>query len=485
MKRRCVIAFFLILAILMFTGCDELLEGTYDFASETPAASRNPFIPIEGTPIPAPNAPLTPTPEPTAEPTEAPTPEPTASPTAEPTSTPEPTATPTPTPVPTATPTPTPTPTPEPTATPPVELIPKIGILTDDSNNRTYALSAMAWKAVQDASLDFGYEPVFMEVPAMDDGTVLAHIDLLVKDECEVIILPSSNFKGALVKAQTMYPDIYFVLIEFDGLLGDNVVTVVFSEFQAGFLAGTASALELTSGLGIQNPEFGIIIERDSVSAQLYAAGFAEGVTYAANMYGISASLPSRFIIYMENPGDVEEAMYAAWGLYDSGASCILNLAGSASSGVLTGAMDAMGWELPAYIVGVDYDSYIEGIYSGDASVVLTSAMKFYDEAVYSLLKAFSTNEFPGGRNLMFDLSTGGVGLPPDNPGLSADTLAAIYEIYEYIENGSLVIPSLGEFPLVTPPPLPSETPTIPPLPSETPTLPPMPSETPTPPPIP
>ncbi len=476
MRKQLKIVISIILAVLMLTGCTELFDGTYDFAGKTPVPSRNPFIPIEGTPVPEPNAPLPKTPSPipsqtpghtataSPAPTQGPTPTPTTTPAPTPTPSPTPTLAPTPTPVQTAEP--TPTPTPEPTLIPPVvDEPPKIGMLSDDSDNAAYALSAMAWSELEKAALDFGYEPVFMKLPAMDEGTILAHIDLLVKAECVLIVLPSSSFKGALLKAQALFPDTYFILIEFDGFIGENVVTVVFSEFQAGFLAGAAAALELSFGLGIQSADFGVIIERDSLSAQLYTAGFTEGILYAVNVYGIDASLSQQFITYLQVPGDTEEALYAAYALYDSGVECILNLAGSSSSGVITGAIDAMGWEIPAYVVGVDYDSYLEGIFIEDASVVLTSAVKYYGAPVYSILKALAAGEFPGGRNLLFDLAAGGVGLPQDNPGLSPDTLSALEDIYTFIETGKLVIPPLGEFPLISPPPVPSVIPTIPPLP--------------------
>jgi len=249
MKKKLLVIIAIIMAVSLLTGCDELFDVNT-------IIERNPFVPTEGTPVPAPNAPLLKTPIPTIlEPTPAPTQVPTQTPMPITITNPLPVPTTQPpvTAVPTSAPTAEPTiePIPEPTLIPPiVDLIPKIGFLTDDSDNAAYALSAMAWSELENAALDFGYEPVFIELPAMDEGTIIAHIDILVKDKCEMIILPSYRFKGALTKAQTLYPDTYFVLIEFDGILGDNVVTVVFSEFQAGFMAGAAAAAELSSQLG-------------------------------------------------------------------------------------------------------------------------------------------------------------------------------------------------------------------------------------------
>jgi len=211
-------------------------------------------------------------------------------------------------------------------------------------------------------------------------------------------------------------------------------------------------------------------------------------------MYGISVSLSTQFIHYLSDPTDIEEAIYEAYGLFDSGVECIFNLAGPSASGVITAAIDALQWEVPAYVVGVDYDSYLEGLYDGDTSVVLTSAMKFYGTAVYKIMESYARGDFPGGTNMMLDLASGGVGLPQDNLGFSQETTILISDILNYVESGELDIPVLGEYPIEFDPlpisiptilPLPSETPTLPPIPSETPTLPPVPSLTPTIPPLP
>ncbi len=176
------------MSVSLLTGCDELFDVNT-------IIERNPFVPTEGTPVPAPNAPLLktpvptifePTPAPTQEPTETPMPITSTNPLPVPTTQPPATAVPTsaPTAEPTIEPTPIPTiePTPIPTLIPPdVVVIPKIGFLTDDSDNAAYALSAMAWSGLEKAALDFNYEPVFMELPAMDDGTILAHISMIRK----------------------------------------------------------------------------------------------------------------------------------------------------------------------------------------------------------------------------------------------------------------------------------------------------------------
>ena len=480
MERQMKIVISLILVVLMLTGCTELFDGTFKFASNTPETSRNPFIPIEGTPVPEPNAPLLETPaptqsptlEPTVVPTQTPTPTPTPIPTATPAPTPTPvptaTPTPTPTPVPTVTPTPTPTPiptptttpepTPEPTLIPPVEYIPKLGILTDPSDNATSALSTMALEGLKDTAAEYSYETVHLIVPAMDNGTILAHIDMLVSQECEIIILPGPDFSDALEIAQTLYSGTLFVLIDYDGIFGNNVITVLFSEFQAGFLAGAAAAVEISAAHEQAQLEFGIIIEKDTNRTQLYTAGFNEGLLYAGYTFGIDVQLPQHYIVYLEFPGDPEEALYAAYGLFDSGVECILNLAGSSASQVIQAAIDANGWEIPAYVVGVGYDSFSEGLLPYGGSVVVTSAMTFYDSAVTQIISNYASGDFPSGNQLLFDYHSGGIGLPFNNPGFSVGTIDAMKYIFEQMDLNWLIVPPLGDGPItiLAPPPIPA-----------------------------
>lgn len=468
MAKKIFILIFLLLAISLLCGCAELFDANM-------VIERDPFIPQKGTPVPEPNAPLLKTlmpiiPEVSESPFPITSTNPLPTPVDKPTEVPAPSMTPTPTQRSTPSPDKTQEPAPEPTLIPPViEIIPKIGILSDSSDKKSYSFSNMAWNAIKEASADFGYEPVFLEVPAMDDGTILAHIEKLVKSECELIVLPNNKFKDALKAAREIYPEIYFILIEFDGVLGSNAVTVSFSEFQAGFMAAAAAASELSSSLGIQSVDFGIIIEEDNLTTQMYAKGFSEGLLFVSEHYGIETVLNPQYIVFLNEPGNPESARYASYGLYDSGVDCILNLAGSSYEGVIGGAVDFMEFGFRSYVIGVDYDSYNEGLYGEKSSVVLTSAVKFYDRAVYSIIKQYASGDFPGGKMLVFDLNSGGVGLPGSNPGLSTETLSFISEINNLIDNGSLVIPTFGEFPTVFSTPIPSFSPL--PLPSIIPTL--------------
>lgn len=464
MKKKFLVVLSIILAVSLLVGCAELFDVNT-------VVERNPFVPTEGTPIPAPNAPLlktqapeTPEPSEIPDPTDTPTPITSTNPIPVPTATAVPTTAPTaaptliptqvPTPEPTLEPTPEPTlePTPEPTLIPP-DILSKIGMLSDYSDNTSYALSSLAWSGLESAALDFGYEPVIMELPAVDDGTILAHIELLVSAKCELIVLPGYRFESALIQAQLIYPEIYFVLIESNSILSDTVATVIFDEVQAGFLAGVAASIELSSILGYETTDFGIIIGEDTLSIQRYSDGFQQGLTYAEMKYGIDVRLDPQFLTYLPVQNDPEGAFLIAWGLYDSGVSCILNLAGTSASGVIDSAIDANSNGIPSYVVSVDYDQFTEGISEGQTSVVLTSAIKYYDTAVYDLVGLYTKDIFPGRSSLTYDLANKGVGLSISNPIFSPATKTIISEVSLLLNNGMI---SLSPLTILSTPPIPA-----------------------------
>ncbi len=438
MKKVFLVILSLLLAASLLSGCADVLGTGIEL-------TRNPFMPIQGTPVPEPNAPLLKTPEPTSSPESTQKPitstNPKPAPTSESTATPEPTA---------------------------IPDILKIAMLSDDSDNKAYSLGKLAWSGIESACLDFGYEPVFMETPAMDTKTILDSIDKLVTDNCRLIILPSYRFKDALYKAQNIYPDTNFILFGFDGTMGNNVVTVVFAEEEAAFLAGVAAAVEITTSLGFEKAEFGIVIEETTLSAQRYTEGFRQGVEYAFAEYGTAVTLEEKFISYLEMANDPKGALQTANALFDSGADCILNLAGGSGAGLIEGAVDFTSWGMEVYTIGVDYDQFDEGIYGDNLSVVLTSVVKYYDTAVYDMIKTYAAGDFPGGTSVHFDISMGGIGLSLNNPNLSPSTVMLMDEVFSLIEDNSIFVQTLEDLQLMPFPTLPplitlSPVPTLPP----------------------
>ena len=66
--------------------------------------------------------------------------------------------------------------------------------------------------------------------------------------------------------------------------------------------------------------------------------------------------------------------------------------------------------------------------------------MKRVDVAAYEVSKMTMEGKFPGGQVLVFSLKNKGVGMPDNNPNLSADIVAKVKEYEALIASGKLVV---------------------------------------------
>ncbi|EKY22501.1 hypothetical protein HMPREF0216_03224 [Clostridium celatum DSM 1785] len=120
--------------------------------------------------------------------------------------------------------------------------------------------------------------------------------------------------------------------------------------------------------------------------------------------------------------------------MYDSGVKAIFTAAAGVNIGVITEAKTRVVNGEEVWVIGVDSDQYDDGIYEGNKSVVLTSAIKKIDEAAYQIIEDEINGQFPGGQVLRFDAKNDAVGIPSENPNLSDDTIAKVNEVINAIK---------------------------------------------------
>ena len=117
-----------------------------------------------------------------------------------------------------------------------------------------------------------------------------------------------------------------------------------------------------------------------------------------------------------------------------SGVKAIFTAAAGVNIGVITEAKTRVVNGEEVWVIGVDSDQYDDGIYEGNKSVVLTSAIKKIDEAAYQIIEDEINGQFPGGQVLRFDAKNDAVGIPSENPNLSDDTIAKVNEVINAIK---------------------------------------------------
>ena len=317
----------------------------------------------------------------------------------------------------------------------------KVGMVTDSGTIDDKSFNQGTWEGIKKAENDLGIEKNYMQPAGETEANYLTEIQNLYDAEYKFIVAPGFKFETAIYKAQEQYNDAKFVIIDGepnDGkdnyLVADNTVAIYFAEEQSGFAAGVAAAVELQTG------ELGFIGGMEIPAVQKFNYGFQQGVAYANENFGSNVSLKDENIVYSGSFSDTALGQQLAAQMYDNGVKAIFAAAGGVGTGVITEAKTRVVNGEEVWVIGVDSDQYADGIYEGNKSVILTSAIKKIDAAAYQMIEAELNGKFPGGQTLTFDASNEGVGIPAENPNLSDDTVAKVNEVLEAIKNGEIEV---------------------------------------------
>ena len=266
-------------------------------------------------------------------------------------------------------------------------------------------------------------------VDPIDQSTqsYLSAIEGAVNNGAKLIVTPGFLFGEAIYKAQTMYPDVHFVLVDAtptlddDTVIADNTCSIFFAEEQSGFLAGYAAVKEGYRKLGF----FGALAVPAVVR---YGYGFVDGAEYAAKELGLEAGSIEMKYTYTGAFGNSPDfqAKAAAW--YQSGTECIFGCGGPDN---VFAACEATGGDCVS--IGVDTDM------SQITETCLTSAMKMLVPAVYGAIKAYYNDTFPGGTSETLTINDDAVGLPMETSRFKNFTQAdydAIVEVLKADKDG-------------------------------------------------
>lgn len=324
------------------------------------------------------------------------------------------------------------------------EAIIKVGMVTDAGSIDDKSFNQGSWEGV----LNFQEEHENVEVQYIQpSGETLQDyttaIDNLILAGNEVVVMPGYKFEETANVVAKEYPEIEFILIDGQPLDGedyvahDNVVSIYFTEHEAGFLSGVASALQTQTG------KLGFVGGFDIHSVSKFGYGYVAGVAYANANLGTDALVTD--YIYAGSFTDVDLGKSIAGGMFDKGVDTLFHASGGVGVGAIAEAKTRSESGDKVYIVGVDVDQYSEGIISTGESVILTSSMKRLDVAVTTHLNCWLNDEFKGGEVITMDFAQDGVGLPESNPNLSEATKVELEKVKETLHKGEIKIPSTKE----------------------------------------
>ena len=322
----------------------------------------------------------------------------------------------------------------------------KVGMVTDAGTIDDKSFNQGTWEGILEYKEDNSNAEVQYLMPTGETTQdYLEAIDNLAMTGVEVIVLPGFKFEEALGVAQEKYPEIKFVAIDAEPLVGtdaegnpvyevaDNTVSIFFAEQQASFLAGIATALETETN------KVAFLGGMEVPAVQKLGWGFVAGIAYANANLGTNVEVTD--YIYQGTFTDLDAGKAIAAGMYDKGVDVVFAAAGGVGVGAINEAKTRAEDGNEVFIVGVDVDQYDEGLLTNGNSVILTSAMKYLGQAAYDQINAYANGEFEGGRTILMDVNANGVGLPTVNPNLSDETIKQVNEAAKMIREGEIEVP--------------------------------------------
>ena len=326
----------------------------------------------------------------------------------------------------------------------------KVGMVTDSGTIDDKSFNQGTWEGLEKTKTDFGTETKYVKPSGETEADYLKNIGDLYDSGFKFIATPGFKFQTAIFKAQDKYKDAKFVLI--DGAptdengtkkVGENTVSITFAEHQSGFIAGVATAVQLKEG------ELGFIGGMEIPAVQKFNWGFQQGVAYANEKLGTKMSLKKENVVYQGTFNDTAAGQQLAAQMYDRGVKAIFCAAGGVGNGVITEAKARAASGKPVWVVGVDKDQYQDGVGADNKSVVLTSAVKKVDSASYNMVKALKEGNFPGGQELVFDITKDAVGIPEKNPNLTDDTMKNVNDLVGKLKDGSVKVKDTNDGSLI------------------------------------
>ena len=305
-----------------------------------------------------------------------------------------------------------------------IALLIDLGTIDDKSFNQG------SWEGVQEYAQQNNVKYKYYKVPEKDIDSYLNTIELAAKGGAKLIVTPGYMFEPAIYKAQDIYTNINFILIDGvpqDGTYTDyktanNTVSILYAEEEAGFLAGYAAVKEGYTNLGVMGGVAHPAVVR-------FGYGFVQGAEYAAKEMNLAKNSINIIYTYVGNYDATPENQTLATSWYRNGVEIIFAPAGGAAYSVMSAAEQNNG-----SVIGVDVDQSFE------SSSVITSSMKNIKGSVYDAVASYYNNSFAGGKNLILDAKVNGIGLPMDTSRFKKFTKENYDKIYNELIEGKIKI---------------------------------------------
>jgi basic membrane protein A len=302
----------------------------------------------------------------------------------------------------------------------------KIGLAVDNPiNDRGFNQDAVA--GLKRAGKELGVQTrVVIAKTAADHVPNLAS---LAQQGYDLVVATGFNYAEALDTVAQKFPDTKFAIIDFSQAAlkskPANVEGLLFAMEQSGYLAGYLAGAIQDKDVPRTNDQMtvGTVGGVRMPPVDQYIAGFQAGA---------KAAQPSIKLLngYSQTFTDSGACKQLALNQIEQGADVIFQVASNCGLGVIDAAKDKGIWA-----VGGDIDQSFLG------PQILTSAMKRVGVAVFETATSVQDGTFEGGRDVLFDVHNGGVGLGKISPEVPADIVDEVKGVEAKMKAGEIEPP--------------------------------------------
>ena len=290
----------------------------------------------------------------------------------------------------------------------------KVGVVLGEggANDQSFNQSSLAGldKAKGELNIDGSY------LESTQDADYTPNIDSFIDQGSDLIIGVGYTTAESMLDAAKLYPDKKFVMIdhnyEEDGIdIPENMLCAIFDEREAAYLVGIIAA-NMT-----ETNKIGFLGGMKIPNITRFEEGFAKGIKDSNKNIELQSQYANSF-------DDASLGKSIATQMYTKGVDVIFSAAG----GVGTGAIE-VAKESDKYAIGVDMDQN-----SLAPNNVITSAMKRVDVGVFDIISKASSDNFEGGKAVVYGLKDEAVGIAPSsNKNVSKEVLDVVDEKVQLI----------------------------------------------------
>jgi basic membrane protein A len=303
-------------------------------------------------------------------------------------------------------------------------LISDIGKFTDRGFNQNQLLGLTRAKS------KLGVKEIHLQSNSVSD--YIPNMTSAVRQKADLVVAAGFLLADSTATMAKKFPDTNFAITDYTvkdapfsdktgKVLFDNVVGLTYAANEGGCLVGVLAA-RTAQRMGTKT--IGAVGGLKIPPVDIWIAGYKKCATMAVPGTKVLVDYSQDFVAS-------DKCKTVAENQLGQGAQVIFQVAGGCGIGALKAADEAGKWG-----IGVDVDQY------SVAKRVLTSAVKRVDNGVYQAIQAVKAGKFVGGKDLVFNLKNGGIGLGKMNPAVTAADKAAMNQYKARIISGKLKLPS-------------------------------------------